>query len=180
VRLFILGIVAGVIGIAAAVYIYFDKGFAPVATSAQAMPFEKMLAKKALHARVEKEIPKEVPLSWSEDNLVAGARVYKDNCAVCHGVTTGEQSYIALGMFPKPPKLLQGTGVTDDPPQETYWKVANGIRMTGMPGFRNMLSDTEMWQLSVMLANANKLPKAAQDALVSNGVSTAIAGARSK
>lgn len=179
-RLFILGIVAGVIGIAAAVYIYFDKGFAPVASSAQAMPFEKMLARKALHARVEKEMPKEMPLSWSEDNLVAGARIYKDNCAVCHGGTAGEQIYIALGMYPKPPKLLQGTGVTDDPPQETYWKVANGIRMTGMPGFRKMLSDTEMWQVSVMLANANKLPKAAEDVLASDGVPKASAGALSK
>ena len=27
-------------------------------------------------------------------------------------------------MFPTPPHLFKGHGVTDDPPGETYWKVA--------------------------------------------------------
>jgi mono/diheme cytochrome c family protein len=53
---------------------------------------------------------------------------------------------------------LKGKGVTDDPPGETYWKVANGIRLTGMPGFSQSLSPTEIWQISLMLANADKLP----------------------
>jgi len=52
--------------------------------------------------------------------------------------------------------------VTDDPPGETYWKVANGIRLTGMPAFKDVLSDTQMWQVSLLLANADKpLPPAA-------------------
>jgi hypothetical protein len=68
-------------------------------------------------------------------------------------------------MFPKPPKLTEGTGVSDDPAQETYWKVAGGIRMTGMPGFEKTLSTTQMWQVSVLLANSDKLPQAAKDAL---------------
>jgi hypothetical protein len=68
-------------------------------------------------------------------------------------------------MFPKPPKLMEGKGVTDDTPGETYWKVSGGIRMTGMPGFEKTLSTTQMWQVSLLLANADKLPKAAKDAL---------------
>ena len=40
----------------------------------------------------------------------------------------------------------------------TYWKVANGIRLTGMPGFNGSLSADEMWQVSLLLANANKIP----------------------
>jgi thiosulfate dehydrogenase len=55
-------------------------------------------------------------------------------------------------------------GVTDDPPGETYWKVANGIRLTGMPSYRSVLTDTQMWQVSLLLANADKpLPPAAVD-----------------
>jgi mono/diheme cytochrome c family protein len=53
-------------------------------------------------------------------------------------------------------------GVTDDPPGETYWKVANGIRLSGMPSYKDVLTDTQMWQVSLLLANANKpLPPAA-------------------
>jgi mono/diheme cytochrome c family protein len=55
--------------------------------------------------------------------------------------------------------------VTDDPPGETYWKAANGIRLTGMPGYKGSLTDTQLWQVSVMLANADKLSPAAKAAV---------------
>jgi len=51
--------------------------------------------------------------------------------------------------------------VSDDPPGETYWKVSNGIRLTGMPAFKEVLTDTQMWQVSLLVANADKpLPPA--------------------
>jgi mono/diheme cytochrome c family protein len=69
-------------------------------------------------------------------------------------------------MFPLPPQLqTKDEMVTDDPVGVTYWKVKNGIRMTGMPGFGEMLSDNEMWQVSEMLAHADKLPPATMAAL---------------
>jgi hypothetical protein len=48
----------------------------------------------------------------------------------------------------------------------TYWKVSNGIRMTGMPGFGETLSKDQVWRVSVLLANADKLPTSVQSALV--------------
>jgi hypothetical protein len=71
-------------------------------------------------------------------------------------------------MFPTAPPLWEKhrrgdvVGVSDDPPGETYWKVANGIRLTGMPAYKEVLTETQMWQVSVLLANADKpLPQAA-------------------
>lgn len=160
---FVLGLVIGLAIIPIAVYCYFALGSAPVATSAPPMPFEKRLARMALHARLEKEMPKSAPIAADDAAYTAGAQVYKDHCAVCHGTPGQPQTAIAKGMFPKPPKLLEGTGVTDDAAGETYWKVAGGIRMTGMPGFANSLSTTQMWQVSLMLANADKLPKTVID-----------------
>ena len=162
---FLIGLILGLIAIPAGVYFYFSSGTAPVATAAAPMPFEKTLARMALHARMEKEMPKSAPVPADEATYVAGAQVYKEHCAVCHGVAGQPQTAIARGMFPKPPKLMEGTGVTDDPPAESYWKVAGGIRMTGMPGFDKTLTTTQMWQVSLLLANADKLPKAAQDVL---------------
>jgi thiosulfate dehydrogenase len=162
---FLIGLILGLIAIPVGVYFYFSSGTAPVATSAPPMPFEKTFARMALHARMEKEMPKSAPIPADEAAYVAGAQVYKEHCAVCHGVAGQAQTAIAQGMFPKPPKLMEGTGVTDDPPAESYWKVAGGIRMTGMPGFDKTLSTTQMWQVSLLLANADKLPKAAQDVL---------------
>ena len=65
-------------------------------------------------------------------------------------------------MYPVAPQLWQKhgkhgvVGVSDDEPGETYWKVAHGIRLTGMPAYSHVLSETQMWQVSLLLANADK------------------------
>ncbi len=122
------------------------------------MPFEKQFARWDLNARVEKEMPHNVPIPANDENYTNGAHIYRQHCAVCHGLPGQPLSAIAEGEFPKPPHLFKGHGVTDDPPGETYWKVANGIRLTGMPGFSKAMSETEMWQVSLLLANGDKLP----------------------
>jgi thiosulfate dehydrogenase len=162
---FVFGVIIGVAGVFAAIYVYFASGMAPVATSAQAMPFEKKFAHMALHARVDKEAPKTVPIAADDATYAAGAEIYKEHCAVCHGLPGQPQTAIAKGMYPKPPKLMEGTGVTDDPAGETYWKASGGIRMTGMPGFDKSLSTTQLWQVSVMLANADKMPQSIKDSM---------------
>ena len=49
---------------------------------------------------------------------------------------------------------------------ETYWKVENGIRLSGMPAFKGTLTPAQMWQVSTLLANADKqLPPAALEIL---------------
>lgn len=162
---FVLGLIIGVAGVIASVVIYFVGGFAPVATSAQAMPFEKRLANAALEARVEKEMPKTPPVAADNATYSAGTQVFRDNCAICHGLPDQDRTAIAAGMYPRPPQLFRGKGVSDDPPGETYWKVANGIRLTGMPAFRGSLSDTQIWQVSLLLANSDKLPDSIRQAL---------------
>ena len=124
------------------------------------------MARMALKARISKEAPKNAPMQPTEDNLTAGAKTYTDNCAFCHGFLNQTATKAAKGMFPLPPQLLtKDEMVTDDPVGVTYWKVKNGIRMTGMPGFGEMLSDNEIWQVSEMLAHADKLPPSALVAL---------------
>lgn len=159
---FIVGVIVGVLLVFAGALVFFATGMVPVATSASAMPFEKQFAKMALDARIEKEMPKTVPVQANETTYMAGAMVYNDNCAACHGAPGKPVPTFAKGMYPKPPQLFKGKGVTDDPPGETYWKVANGIRLTGMPSFKGSLSDTEMWQVSVLLANADKASDSAK------------------
>lgn len=164
-KAFLVGLILGLIVVPAAVYFYFSSGAAPISAAAAPMPFEKTLARMALHAHLEREMPKSVPIQADDATYAAGAQIYKDHCAVCHGLPGQPQTAIAKGMFPKPPKLMEGTGVTDDPPGETYFKVANGLRMTGMPDFDKSLTTTQMWQVSLLLANADKLPQSVKESL---------------
>lgn len=162
---FLAGLVLGIIVIPIVVYFYLAGGSAPVATTDPDMPFEAFFARTAQHARIDKDMPKNVPVQPSEANYVAGAELYKQHCAVCHGLPDSQKTAIATGMYPRPPQLFVGKGVTDDEPGESYWKIFNGFRLTGMPGFSKSLNETQMWQIALLVANADKLPASAKAAL---------------
>ncbi len=172
---FLFGLILGLLIPAAVGYCYFRFGFAPVATSSAPMPFEKMMAQMALRARIRKEAPtKAAPIPADETNLTQGATLYVENCSFCHGLPNQKATVAAKGMFPLPPQLFEKDEmVTDDPAGVTYWKVSNGIRMSGMPGFGEMLSPAQMWQVSLLLANADKLPRGTQAALAKPAATTA-------
>jgi len=101
------------------------------------------------------------PALYTADQATAGAAVYSQSCAACHG-TPGHDVGYAKYMFPSAPQLWKKhgskgvVGVSDDEAGETYWKVANGIRLTGMPSYAHVLSDAQMWQVSLLLKNADK------------------------
>jgi thiosulfate dehydrogenase len=162
---FLLGLLIGVILLPVCGWLYFRFGYAPVATASSPMPFEKQLAQMALNERIRQEAPKNAPIQASDENFLAGAHIYRTHCAMCHGLPGQPEYPTGKGMFPKPPQLFKGHGVTDDPAGETYWKVANGIRLTGMPAYTGSLKDNEMWQVSLTLADADKLSQAARTTL---------------
>ena len=140
------------------VYFYFRFGYAPVATAASPIPFERQLAGMGLHARIEQEYPRKAPFQPTDNDLQNGAHLYRQHCALCHGVPNNPKTATAKGMYPPPPQLFHGKGVTDDEAGETYWKISNGIRLTGMPAYRGDVSDHDMWAISDLLAGADKLP----------------------
>ena len=157
-RNFWIGLLVGLSLPAMGGYLFLASGLMPVATRGAPLPLERRLAQMALHAAIGHAEDQLSPLPADEPNLIAGAKIYQKQCAICHGVPGGESTAIAKGMFPPPPQLFQRMGVTDDSVGETFWKVRNGIRLTGMPGFEQSLNETEMWQVSQLLKNAHALP----------------------
>jgi cytochrome c5 len=152
---FLLGIAAVVLAVAACLRF----GATPVATTDRALPFERAIVSVPLKARIASE-SKSPPFGIDEDVYEGGARIYRAQCATCHG-TPGRDVPFARHMYPAAPQLWKrhprgGVGVSDDPPGETYWKVANGIRLTGMPAYSQVLTDTQMWQVTLLLKNADQ------------------------
>jgi mono/diheme cytochrome c family protein len=168
----IVGVILGAALVLGGIWLYFTTGRAPVAVTDPPIPFEKKLAHAALNAHLEKQPRTNPAAPADETNFLAGADVYKQNCAICHGLPGAAPTAISEGEYPKPPELFKGTGVTDDPAWETYWKAANGIRLTGMPGFKGHLSDTQLWQVSQLLANADKISPAVKAALTTPTITT--------
>ena len=166
-----LGILLCIVLVPVSLLGWLKYGDVPVAVADPPFPQERLLTGMALNARIDRELVKAPPVQADENNLVAGAEVYRDQCAVCHGYH-GKPSRFAAHMFPVAPPLWEKhssitvVGVSDDPPGETYWKVVNGIRLTGMPAYKGLLPPNQMWQVSLLLANADKpLPPAAVEIL---------------
>ena len=164
-KAFVLGIIAGVAAVCGCVFLYFRFGFAPVAVSSQPMPFETYLAQTGLRSVTNRAGAVPSPVPAAESNLMTGANTYRNACAECHGLPNMARTSVQQNMFPSPPSLLSGKGVTDDPVGRTHWVVANGIRMTGMPAFQNLYSDEELWDVSQLLAHAGDLPPAVLEML---------------
>ena len=103
---------------------------------------------------------------FTPQELASGADIYQKNCAACHGLPGQSVPPIGQGEFPRPPQLFTPDGrVSDDPAGVTYWKIKNGIRLTGMPAFGKSLSDMQMWQVAALVARADNLPPQVMDAL---------------
>ena len=102
--------------------------------------------------------------------LFVGGYVY---LRFCHG-TPGIDSTIGRYEYPVVPQLWKPhghsgvVGVSDDEAGETYWKVKNGIRLTGMPAFEKTLSTDDMWRVSLLVKSADK-PLEADVASALNG-----------
>jgi thiosulfate dehydrogenase len=156
---FLLGVLVGLSILPAGLYLYVASGHAPVATADASMPIEAFFAKMGRKSRIKAEQPKRDLSTFNAGDLEAGADIYQKDCAFCHGLPNQPKPDAAKGMFPHAPQLLDKDDmVTDDPVGESFWKVKNGIRLSGMPGFKDSLSETQIWQVSALLARADQLP----------------------
>jgi len=158
---FLFGMIAGVVLLSLSIYALAWYGKMPVAVADPPLPHEREIVSKVLHMRMQRDAVGASPVQPEEANFVAGARIYTERCSICHGLH-GKPSALGADMYPTAPQLMEthGTnkvvGVSDDPVGETYWKVYNGIRLTGMPSFKDQLDENAMWQVSLFLAYADK------------------------
>jgi mono/diheme cytochrome c family protein len=160
VRGFLLGLILGLLILPVAVWSWLRFGHPPVAVADPPLPFERQIVHLPMHRRIAAEMPKQAGMDPSPANLLLGAEVYRQDCASCHGLY-GIPSTYGGHMYPHAPQLWRPhhngvIGVSDDPPGETYWKVKNGIRLSGMPAFDTVLNDAQMWQVTMLLASAGK------------------------
>lgn len=161
---FALGFAAAIAMLIVAVFVAVTSGALPAGQDSKAGSLETWAAKTSLRATMRREARDlRSPLPPSDENLAAGATLYVSHCEVCHGGPGGGTSSIANGLTPRAPQLAKH-GVEDDPEGVIYWKIAHGIRFTGMPGFGAALSADAMWQIALFAKHMDSLPPAARNA----------------
>jgi mono/diheme cytochrome c family protein len=158
----VIGVVATLVILGLGAYIGLRAGLVPANADARPGKLERWAAATSLRATLAREAPKTPnPVPATAENYAAGIKLYAQNCAVCHGVADGAASNVAKGLYQKPPQLAKD-GVEDDPDGVTYWKVAHGIRLTGMPSFNATLTDQQIWQITLFVQHMDSLPPAAE------------------
>jgi thiosulfate dehydrogenase len=157
------GFVAGVVGCVVVALVAgltaIEGGLLPANADAKPGKLELWAAGSSLAATLRREAPKGPnPIAATDANLTAGANLYGEHCAICHGTAAGDASAspVARGEYPKPPQF--GTdGVEDDAEGLSFWKIKHGIRLTGMPSWKDSLSDQQIWTLALFLKHMDKL-----------------------
>jgi thiosulfate dehydrogenase len=157
---FVLGLVLGLLILPVGVLGYFRLGSPPVATADPQLPSRSRSCAcrctVASIARSRRQCPSRLTTPRTPRVLRSTARSAwpVTGCRITR--------VLAKGMFPPAPQLFvrhgDHVGVSDDEPGETYWVVANGVRLSGMPAYKQVLSETALWQVTLLLAHTDKLP----------------------
>jgi thiosulfate dehydrogenase len=121
---------------------------------------ERKLATAAVDASTDRHAPNvKNPISPTEENLVAGAKIYLNHCAGCHGLPSNADSQFARSFNPTVPGFFKEA--PDMPENQNFFIIEHGIRWTGMPAWNKTLNDAEAWQVVTFLSRIPQLPPAA-------------------
>lgn len=139
------------------VYAFVKSGTFNVGASSPHTKFTEWITHETMMQSVRRHASGIVPPArTSSAGLLAGFCAYETHCAACHGAAAVSRQPWVGGMVPQPPYLL---GETEEfTPAQLYWIVSNGIKMTGMPRWRDSMSDREIWNIVAWLEASRNLP----------------------
>ncbi|SEB45818.1 c-type cytochrome [Terriglobus roseus] len=156
----LLGIVLGVGLTLAGIAAYMRFGNPPVGVTDASSLWEPLVASVPLNARAHSEA-KSAPFAADEDVFEGAAHTYRAQCANCHG-TPGRDAALGRSMVPHAPQFFEPRDAritAAQTPGELYWKTAHGARRSGMPAYAKALTDTQLWQLALLLhSTRDELP----------------------
>ena len=92
-----------------------------------------------------KDTPNPVPAT--PENVADGREHFGHHCGICHGLD-GEATGVPFADKMSPPvPSLSSSEVQDYKDGQLKWIIENGINPSGMPSWKGILSDEEMWKL---------------------------------
>jgi len=99
----------------------------------------------------------DVPLTTP--SLARGAEVYRETCAVCHGVMGRGDGLGGRGLYPAPTNLTDAQFLAAATPLDFYRRITIGVAGTAMPPYEHQLSADDRWAVA-LFASTLRLPPA--------------------
>src|SRR5215470_17534613 len=87
------------------------------------------------------------PFPASADNIKEGAEHFQHHCQICHGLD-GQNTGVPFAPKMDPPVAdLASREIQEYADGQLKWIMENGIAPSGMPGWRGIVEDDEMWKI---------------------------------
>ncbi len=160
---FLLGVVVTLGALTTGTFAYLRLGLAEVRADIPGSHLESYLMSTAVHASVRRHAP-EVPnpVQPTDENLIAGGKMYLGECAGCHG-TPGKPEESGDSLYPPIPQLP--TAGTEYSEAQVFWVAKHGIRRAGMFANGKWDSDQKLWTIAAFIKRMNALPAPVKEAL---------------
>jgi mono/diheme cytochrome c family protein len=112
----------------------------------------KWMIRTTQHFSIKKRL-KDVKVPPLNDTtmIVQGFAHYNEMCVICHGAPGKNPDEMVQGLYPKPPKFYMSDDMPE--PDESFWIIKNGIKMTSMPAFGPTHTDKNIWAITDFLLN---------------------------
>ena len=86
------------------------------------------------------------PFPAIDANIQAGKQIYLQQCALCHAADGHSETKLGLAMYP-PAMDLNSPHVQRWSDAELFWITQNGVRLTGMPAWKAIVSEEDTWKV---------------------------------
>ena len=161
---FLIGVLVGIAVALIVAFGYLRLGLAEVRADIPPGRWETYVMNNGLHASVKREAPNSPnPVLPTDENLIAGGKLYLSACAGCHGrpgKPFGEKGPI---LYPQIPELpMMGTELSE---AQIFWVAKHGIRRSGMFANGVWASDEKLWAVATYVKRMNSLPAGVQGAI---------------
>jgi mono/diheme cytochrome c family protein len=154
---YLAGSLCAIIFLATTLAAYLGLGFMEVAADQRPSVREASFMTASLQASVRRRAPQiQNPMAHSDDTLIAGGKLYLNDCVGCHGEPGQPPSDFGATFYPPAPQFPSaGTHFSE---AQIFWVAKNGIRMTGMYPQGASYSDSQLWSLAAFISRARNLP----------------------
>jgi thiosulfate dehydrogenase len=166
-RWFLVGLVAGVAALPALILVGGWCGLLPTTANVAAPAWETAFAHRALDAAARRRAPHlQNPVAPTEANLRVGMKLFKDDCAGCHGLPDAHIG-AAVYLYPDPPYFARHPPT--EPDWQLYWFVKYGVRYSAMFAWDGQwgkdstgrdVTDEKIWTVVTFLRHLDSLPPA--------------------
>jgi mono/diheme cytochrome c family protein len=157
---FLVGLVVGLLVGPLTLLLAGLSGRLPSAANPTPPHWEASLGARALHASLARAATGLHAPAASAADVLAGQRLYTDNCAGCHGDDRRVSIWGVAGFYPRVPQLLKTPTTLER--EQMFVAIKFGVRYSGMGGWQGMMNDADIWRITAFLAQRADALRAAR------------------